>query len=87
MNKVRILQNARAILDLPYFVAPKLQFLATVLTYTLNGGHMSPRMVFVALAMYNAPMEAAVSFLPFAVAFLKEADVTVARVEVSRFSC
>ena len=64
-------------------MAPKLQFLATVLTYTVSGGHISPRMVFVALTVYHAIMRAAVLFLPFAIAFSMEAGVTVARVEVS----
>ena len=82
---MRVLQNSRGVLDCPWLIAPKLMFLAVVLTFTVRGGHMTPETVFVTLAMFQAIRNATSLFIPFAIAFMMEARVSVTRVKVSKY--
>ena len=53
------------------------------LSFTAVGGHMTPEMIYVTLGLYHAIRNATALFLPFAMAFMMEASVSLTRLKVS----
>ena len=58
-------------------------FLAVILSFTAEGGHMTAEMIYVTQALYLAIRNATTLFIPFALAFMMEAKVSLTRFKVS----
>lgn len=82
-DKVKNLQYVRGLIVGPFFVSAKLIALAVFLTYSLGGGQMSPVIVFMTLALYQAVRLSTTLFVPFAITFMMETKVTLDRAQVS----
>lgn len=68
----------------PFFVSVKLIVLVVFVTFVYTGGALRSEIVFVAVALYQAVRLSTVLFMPFAIQFSSDANVTIRRIEVSQ---
>ena len=66
-------------------MSAKLISLAVFLSYSLGGGYMSAVKVFVTIGLYHATRLSTTLFMPFAITFMMETKVTLARIQVSTY--
>lgn len=87
-RKVKTLGYIRGLILGPFFVSAKLISLVVFVTFVYTGGQLRTELVFVTIALFQALRLATVLFMPFAVQFITETNVTFKRMEVGRlYTC